>query len=191
MLTGVAAVSLTAAMTLAACGGSTGGQGATTGTAGSGAAVVAFSASDRKALPDLSGKTLDGSSLDVASLKGKVVVLNIWGAWCGPCQDEAPALEQVYETEKNAGKDIAFVGIDTRDQAAQAAAFVKDKQISYPNLFDGDSESILQHLIGAVPLNTTPTTVIVDRAGKIAWRALGAVDQKLLQGALDPILAEK
>jgi thiol-disulfide isomerase/thioredoxin len=180
--TAVAAVVATAALALSACGGSGGANKDGLGR------ITAFAVKDRKPFPALSGPTLDGSTLDLASLKGKVVVVNIWGSWCDPCREESPYLERVYEENKDKG--VAFVGIDTRDDTAQAKAFVAQKQMTYPSLVDGDDEKLLTKLVGIVPLQGVPTTVIIDRNGKVAWRVTDKVDAKTLSAGLDPIVAE-
>jgi thiol-disulfide isomerase/thioredoxin len=185
--TAVVALVATAALTLSACGS---GKTNAANSAGLGT-VMTFKQGDRKTLPDVTGPTLDGSTLSLNSLRGKVVVINVWGSWCGPCQDEAPALEKVYEGAKNKGENVAFVGIDTRDNTDAAKAFVTDKLISYPNLVDGDDEKILVKFDGIVPLVSVPATLIVDPSGKIAWRALTGITAKTLQAGLDSVLAEK
>ena len=98
-------VAVTAAMTaaaltfgLAACGGSTPKNKDGLGTA------AAFSVKDRKQFPMLAGTTLDGTKLDMASFKGKVMVVNIWGSWCDPCQAEAPYLEHANEAYRDKGE---------------------------------------------------------------------------------------
>ena len=151
--------------------------------------AVAFSVKDRKQFPMLSGTTLDGTPLDMNSFKGKVIVVNIWGAWCDPCQREAPYLEHANEAYLDKG--VRFVGIDTRDDTGQAKAFVKDKQISYPNLVDGDSETLLTKLAGITSLGSVPSTLIIDRDGGLAWRALRPVTFDDLSAALDTVLAGK
>jgi thiol-disulfide isomerase/thioredoxin len=183
--TALAAVVAATALGLSACGGSSSGGKNTDGLG----KVTAFAPADRKAFPTLSGPTLDGSTLDMASLKGKVIVLNVWASWCGPCEQETPYLERVYEQNKDKG--VAFVGIDTRDNDAQAKAFVAQKQVQYPHLVDGADEKLLAKLVGIVPLQGVPTTVIIDRSGKVAWRDTLAVDSKTLSAGLDPIVAEK
>jgi thiol-disulfide isomerase/thioredoxin len=183
----MAAVVAAAALGLTACGGS-GGSGGSGGKNKDGlGTVVSFKPADRKAFPALSGPTVDGTTLDLASFKGKVVVLNTWGSWCKACKEESPYLERVYENYKDKG--VQFVGIDTRDNLPQARSFVADNNLTYPSLVDGDSETLLTKLVGIIPLQAVPTTVIVDRDGKLAWRAAVGVDSKTLSAALDPILA--
>jgi thiol-disulfide isomerase/thioredoxin len=156
-------------------------------SSGLGRATV-IAAGKRVAFPQLSGPTLDGSTLNLASYKGQVVVVNIWGSWCPSCEDEAPALEKTYEAYRDKG--VAFVGIDTRDNVGQAKAFVKSSRILYPNLVDGDSENLLTQLVGLVPLQGVPTTLMIDRNGKVAWSASMGLDDKVLSGGLDSVLAE-
>lgn len=168
---------------LAACGGS-----GPKNKDGSGTAV-AFPVGKRKPFPMLSGTTLDGAKLDLSSFKGKVLVVNLWGSWCGPCQSEAPYLEHANEAFKDKG--VQFVGINTRDNPPQARAFVKDKQVSYPNLLDGDDETLLSKLVGITSLQNVPSTIVVDQDGKIAWRALRAVSYDDVAGALGTVLAGK
>jgi thiol-disulfide isomerase/thioredoxin len=181
-----AVVAVSSALTLAACGGSSNAA----NKAGLGV-ITTWNAADRKALPEMSGATLGGGSLDVASLKGKVIVVNFWGSWCGPCQDEAGYLQDTYQ--KYADKGVAFVGVDTRDgtDSAQANTFVRTNKITYPNLIDGDDEKYMKDFVGVVPLDSVPATLIVDRQGKIAWRALIGINSTQLQTGLDSILAEK
>ncbi|GAA1979939.1 TlpA disulfide reductase family protein [Catenulispora subtropica] len=169
---------------LAACGGSSGPKNKN----GDGTAV-AFAVGQRKPFPMLSGTTLDGAKLDLNTFKGKVMVVNLWGSWCPPCQREAPYLEHAYEAYKDKG--VQFVGIDTRDDQAQARAFVADKQIGYPNLVDGDDESLLTKLVGITSLQNVPSTIIVDKDGKIAWRALREVTYDEVAAALDTVVTQK
>lgn len=181
---GLAVVTAAAlAFGLAGCGGSSSKNKDGLGTA------AAFSTSSRKPFPMLAGKTLDGSQLDMAAYKGKVMVVNIWGSWCDPCQAEAPYLEHANEVYRDKG--VQFVGIDTRDNTGQAQAFVKDKQISYPNLVDGDSETLLTKLAGITSLGSVPSTLIIDQKGGLAWRALRPVTFADLSAALDTVLAGK
>ncbi|MEY9894188.1 peroxiredoxin [Catenulispora sp. MAP5-51] len=178
------AISSAAALALAltACGGS--GPKNKEGYGG----VASIAVGHRKPLPTLSGTTLDGTKLDLASFKGKVVVLNIWGSWCDNCEAEAASVEQAYAAFKDKG--VQFVGIDTRDNTAQAQAFVKAKQIGYPSLVDDGNETLLAKLAGITSLQFIPSTLIIDKNGDLAWRALRGVDYNDLSAALGPVIAE-
>lgn len=160
----------------------------TKNTEGLGTAGV-FAAHSRKPLPVLSGTTLDGGKLDLSSFKGNVVVLNIWASWCDSCQAEAPYLERTYEAYK--GKGVQFVGVDAPDNSGQAKAFVRDQKIGYPNLVDGADETLLTKLAGIVSLSSVPSTLIIDRNGDLAWRALRPVTYTELSAALETVTAEK
>ena len=87
------------------------------------------------------GPRSDGTTLDLASLRGKVVVVNVWGSWCPPCREEAPVLKTV--SDDLAAKDVAFVGIDTRDSDAAAKPFLDNLDLTYPNVVDEDGILLL------------------------------------------------
>ncbi|CAM5703748.1 TlpA family protein disulfide reductase [Streptomyces aurantiogriseus] len=144
----------------------------------------------RDAAPDLSGKTVDGKQLDVSSYKGKIVVLNVWGSWCAPCRAEAPGFEKVYKDLQ--GKGVQFVGINTRDtKAANALAFEKEQGVTYPSLYDPTGKLMLRFEAGTLNLQAIPSTLILDREGKIAARSLAALSEEKLRGMIAPVLAEK
>ncbi|PZH19113.1 redoxin domain-containing protein [Streptomyces sp. NTH33] len=187
----LAAGTAVAALTLSACGsgGTSGGSGNTnfiTSTDG----IATVKKDERKPAPDLSGETLDGKQLDMAAYKGKVVVLNIWGSWCAPCRAEAPNLVKV--AEDTAAKDVQFIGINTRDTSTQPAiAFEKQYQVPYPSLYDPTGKLMLRFEKGTLNPQAIPSTIIVDRDGKIAARALQALSEEKLRKMLDPVVAEK
>ena len=180
-----------AALLLSACGsGGTQGGGGNTGfvTGANGIATVAKSS--RTPAPDLSGKTIDGKQLDVADYKGKIVVLNVWGSWCGPCRLEAKNFVKVSEDLKDQG--VQFVGINTRDTSTTPArAFEKAHGVTYPSLYDPTGKLMLRFKKGTLNPQLIPSTLVIDRDGKIAARALQALSEERLLGMLKPVLAEK
>ncbi|AYV29199.1 TlpA family protein disulfide reductase [Streptomyces sp. CJ_13] len=190
------AVTLAGAFTLAACGDS-GGGGKSAGSAGgnyvtgpSGISTVAKA--DRTDAPKLDGETVDGKTLDTTTLKGKIVVLNVWGSWCPPCRAEAPNFAKVSKELADAGKDVAFVGINTRDNSKQnAAGFEETFGITYPSLYDPDGKLMLRFPKGTLNAQSIPSTIVLDREGKIAARTLVAVNEEQLRSMIDPLLAEK
>ncbi|MEU7282810.1 TlpA disulfide reductase family protein [Streptomyces sp. NPDC045431] len=190
----LAAGTLAAALALTACTSGTkgvsGGGGDTNFVAGNGG-ILTVPKSERKAVGTMAGKTLQGAPLDVADLKGKVVVLNVWGSWCGPCRTEAPHLNKVSEDLKARG--VEFVGLNTRDISPQPAVkFEQDNGITYPSLHDPAGEIILNGFPkGTLPPQAIPSTVVLDREGKIAARVLKAVSEEQLRSMIDPVLAEK
>nr|WSX50457.1 TlpA family protein disulfide reductase [Streptomyces sp. NBC_00974] len=190
------AVALASAVTLTACGGSDG-SGKSSGSAGgnyvtgpSGISTVARA--DRTAAPKLDGETVDGQTLDTTTLKGKVVVLNVWGSWCPPCRAEAKYFAKVSKDLADAGQEVAFVGLNTRDNSKQnAASFEETYGITYPSLFDPDGKLMLRFPKSALNPNAIPSTIVLDREGKIASRTLAAVNEEQLRSMIDPLLAEK
>jgi thiol-disulfide isomerase/thioredoxin len=180
-----------AALVLSACGsgGTSGGAGNSNYVSGKdGISTVAKGSRDTA--PDLSGKTIDGKQLDVADYKGKVVVLNIWGSWCPPCRAETPNLVKV--AKETAGQGVQFVGINTRDPSTSlATAFEKQQGIPYPSLYDRTGKLMLRFKKGTLNPQTIPSTIIIDRDGKIAARTLQALSEDKLHEMLDPVLAEK
>ncbi|MDH6217807.1 TlpA family protein disulfide reductase [Streptomyces pseudovenezuelae] len=185
------AVAATAALTLTACGsgGTSGGGGDTNFVMGKDGISTAEKG-QRAAAPDLSGKTVDGEQLDVASYKGKIVVLNVWGSWCAPCRAEAPNLEKVYQDLQ--AKGVQFVGINTRDtKTSSAAAFEKQQGVTFPSLYDPTGKLMLRFKKGTLNPQAIPSTLVLDREGKIAARSLAALSEDKLRKMIDPVLAEK
>ncbi|WP_267244964.1 TlpA family protein disulfide reductase [Streptomyces sp. PR69] len=188
-----AALAAVCALALTACsadGGKSGGGGNSNFVSGTGG-VATVAKGERQAVKELAGETLTGEHLDVADLKGKVVVLNIWGSWCGPCRAEAKHLAKVSkETEKDG---VQFVGINTRDpEKGPAINFEKDWGIEYPSLYDPNGKLIVHGFPkGSLNPQSIPTTIVLDREGKIAARAAGGVDEKKLRSMIDPLIAEK
>lgn len=187
----LAATATAAALTLSACssGGMSGGGGDTNFVTGKNGIATAAEG-HRDPAPDLSGKTIDGKTLDVADYKGKVVVINIWGSWCGPCRAEGKYFAKV--SKDYAGKGVQFVGINTRDTSTTpAVAFEKEQGITYPSLYDPTGKLMLRFRKGTLNPQLVPTTLILDRDGKIAARALQALSEEDLLKMLKPVLAEK
>jgi thiol-disulfide isomerase/thioredoxin len=180
-----------AALVLSACssGGTSGGSGNTNFITGSDG-IATVKKGDRQAAPDLSGKTIDGKTLDTADYKGKVLVVNVWGSWCSPCRAEADNLVQVAKA--TAGKGVQFVGLNTRDTSTEpAVAFEKKYAVPYPSLYDPTGRLMLRFKKGTLNPQAIPSTIVIDRDGKIAARALQALSEDKLREMLDPVIAEK
>jgi peroxiredoxin len=154
--------------------------------AGDGSFIV-LDQSQRQPAPELAGETLDGDTFTLADTRGDVVLLNVWASWCAPCRAEAPILQKVWEDVE--GEGVQFVGLDTRDSDAAARAFVNRFGLTYPNVIDRDGQ--LQLLFGeTLPPQAIPSTLLIDRQGRVAARALGKVSESTLRGLLEPLIAE-
>lgn len=177
------------ALALTGCAGNQGGQpqaGDTRFVAGDGK-VQLFPAADRKVAPAIQGPTLDGGTASLAAHKGKVVVLNFWASWCNPCRAEAPVLKDIAAKTKASG--VEFIGVDFKDDKTRALAFERTEQTGYPSIHDQPGEIALAFQ-GTVPPAAIPSTLIIDRQGKIAGRALGAVKYTDLMNAVTKVRDE-
>ena len=114
----------------------------------------------------LSGESLlaPGTTIGLDDYAGRVVVLNVWGSWCGPCRTEVPDLEFVHQQTAPLG--AAVLGIDVRDDRTAAADFVRDRGLTYASIFDPPGRSLAQ--LGGVPRNVVPLTVVLDRQHRVA-----------------------
>ncbi|MEV4556665.1 TlpA disulfide reductase family protein [Kitasatospora sp. NPDC049285] len=185
------AATLLAALALAGCSssGSVSGDGSTGFVTGKGGIDTAATGK-RAAAPDVTGTGLDGTgSLKLSDYRGKVVVLNIWGSWCSPCRAEAKGLQEV--SQKYADQDVQFLGINTRDtDPANAVAFERNFGVTYPSIYDPDGTQILKFPKGSLNPQSIPTTIVVDRDGRLAARAMHALSAEDLETMLKPVLAE-
>ncbi|WP_083880909.1 TlpA disulfide reductase family protein [Nocardia araoensis] len=145
----------------------------------------------RGTIGKLSGPDLmtAGKTTAVEDYAGKVVVLNLWGQWCGPCRAEAPALEKVYEATKDKG--VAFLGINVRDpQQDKAQDFVVDNKVGYPSIYDPSMRTLLA-LGGNFPTSVIPTTLVLDRQHRVAAVFLRSLLAEDLQPVVESIAAEE
>ncbi|MFE0451045.1 TlpA family protein disulfide reductase [Streptomyces sp. NPDC058914] len=180
-----------AALLVSACtsGGISGGGGDTKFVMGTDG-ISTVEKGERDAAPELSGRTIDDKQLAVSSYKGKVVVLNVWGSWCAPCRAEAANFQKVYADLK--GKGVQFVGINVADpQVRSALAFEKQYGVTYPSLYDPSSKLMLRFEKGTLNPQAIPSTLVLDREGRIAARSLAALSEEKLRSMIAPVLAEK
>jgi peroxiredoxin len=151
-----------------------------------GLAAGVFRVEDRRQAPEISGETLDGGRLDLDQFAGKVVVLNFWAQWCAPCRAEARNLNAVYAQTKASG--VEFVGVNIKDDRTAARAMVRSKNIAYPSLFDPNGLLLLKFR-GQAP-QSPPTTLVLDRKGRVAARFLQGVTETQLLIPVRAIAAE-
>jgi thiol-disulfide isomerase/thioredoxin len=135
----------------------------------------------------LSGTTLDGKKLSLAEFRNSVVVVNVWGSWCGPCEAEAPELRKAWTSLSGPGKPVQFVGIDFREDPQRGLAAQQRHGLGYPSLSD-ESGVLILGLQGKAAV--VPTTLVLDRSGRIAARVSGPITASTLTGLVEDTLAE-
>ena len=172
---------------LGGCSGGTGQAVAGQGYIAGRGTVVQLAPGDRDDPVDFTGRTLDGSRFDVTDHRGDVVVVNIWGSWCPPCIAEAAALQDVWAG--NQAKGVQFVGINFRDNRDAALAHERRFGVSYPSIEDEAGETLLQ-LRGSLPPRAIPSTLVLDRSGRVSARVLGQVPAATLRALVSDALAE-
>ena len=168
------------AFALTACGGGGSSTAEESFVSGDGSTTF-IKISDRKIAPAITGMTLSGDNYTYK--KDRIAVVNVWASWCSPCRAEAPTLVALA----NKYTDVAFIGILTRDNPANAEAFERRFNIPYPTVID---DSILLGFKGSLPANAIPTTVILDKSGLVAARISGVVTVASLSKLIEKVSAE-
>ncbi len=148
--------------------------------AGSGS-VVFIKQSERRDAPKFSGKTL--TTGDVTLNSNQVTVINVWASWCAPCRAEAPLLQEFSIQYPQ----VQFAGVLTRDNISSAKAFYENFNLTYPTFID---DSILIGFKGSLIPNAIPTTLIIDKQGKVAVRISGEVTVAILKKMLEKVITD-
>jgi thiol-disulfide isomerase/thioredoxin len=126
---------------------------------------ITYDVAQRQTAPVLAGDDLmnEGKQLSLADFPGKVVVLNLWGQWCGPCRTEAPEMESLAKQATG----VQVLGIDVRDPARDVAQdFVRDRKLTYPSIYDPDGRVLLK--LSGYPRNIIPSTIVLDKQHRVA-----------------------
>ncbi|HEX6357230.1 TlpA disulfide reductase family protein [Actinophytocola sp.] len=188
-------IALLLAAALLAAGCSTGSDAVATGTdfnfvSPGGKTEITYDGDDRQKVPEIQGENLmkEGEQLKVSDYEGKVVVMNIWGAWCPPCRVEAPQLQKVWEAYEDKG--VQVVGIDVRDEDRTFPQdFMRDTGLTYPSIYDPSTRSLLP--LKGYPRSAVPSTIVLDKQHRVAAVYLVELLAEDLTPLLDRLLAEK
>jgi thiol-disulfide isomerase/thioredoxin len=149
--------------------------------------VTEFPVANRGKSVTWSGPTETGGILSSAQLTGVPVVMNYWYAGCAPCRAEAPEL---LEISKKFPK-VQFVGVNVRDSAATAAAFNRNFKLTWSSIIDSQSGSVALAFTGIVTPDAVPTTLVIDKKGRVSARVLGRIDKSILTTLIKTVQDEK
>ncbi|WP_098961016.1 TlpA disulfide reductase family protein [Pseudonocardia sp. N23] len=142
----------------------------------------------RGAVRGLAGQDLadPARTTSLQDFAGQVVVVNIWGSWCGPCREEIPDLQQVHRLKRDDG--VTVLGIAVRDDRDKARDFLRDRGVDYSSIFDPPGRSLAA--LRGFPPNVVPSTIVLDRGHRVAAIFLGSVRISELLPAVERIAAE-
>jgi len=147
--------------------------------------VQTFEPEAREEPVEFSGTTDEDEEFDSSDELGEVVVVNFWYAQCPPCRAEARDLEALSERFEADG--VQFVGVNTRDEAGTARSFATEFGVSYPSILDYQDAGVQLAFSSNIPPNAVPTTLVLDREGRVAARILGQVTEPSI---LDTIIRD-
>jgi len=146
--------------------------------------------SDRQDPVDFTGETETGETVSSEQYLGGVLVVNFWYAACGPCRAEAGFLEEAHASF--AGQDVAFLGINTSDSASTATAFADKYGVTYPSALAAEDGALKLSFAERTPINATPTTLVIDKQGRVAARIIGQLSESsILETIVRDVLAEQ
>ncbi len=151
-------------------------------------AITEIPATQRDAPIVFSGVDATGATISSDDFAGSVYVVNFWYAACGPCRAEAPDLKALSEQYA----DVPFLGVNVSDSPDVAATFTTKNGLGYPSIIDANTATVQLAFAGAVAPNAVPTTLVVDRDGRVAARISGLIrDKSILAAMIDTVVAEK
>ncbi|MFK4226273.1 TlpA family protein disulfide reductase [Streptomyces sp. NPDC019890] len=145
-----------------------------------------IAAGHRQQAADIEGRTPGGEPVRLSDFRGKVVVINAWASWCGPCRAETPGLQRLHK--ELGGQGLQVLGVNGEDDAAAAQAFLGEYKVTYPTLMDEGGRQMLRMPKGLVSQLGLPYTLVVDRDGKVAAAHGGAINEAELKGLVTPLL---
>lgn len=152
-------------------------------------AYTVIAADDRGAPIEFSGTIENGDTVSSDDYRGEVLVVNFWYAGCPPCRLEAPDLETLAQRFEPDG--VSFLGVNIYDQAPTALSFAKEFGVTYPSILDVNSGSVRLAFAGQVAPTAVPTTLVLDREGRVAARIAGLVSEpSVLRSMISDALAE-
>lgn len=150
-----------------------------------GAAAVTFAILSPLLAADLNLSALDGSKVRLRDLRGQIVVLNFWATWCGPCKEELPLLAATANEYKDKGVTVVAVSLDEKKDRPRVAAFVKERQLSFPVWTGASGDDLDRFKLG----EAVPATAFLDSNGRIVARISGQLRPNEIKARLDWLLS--
>jgi thiol-disulfide isomerase/thioredoxin len=147
--------------------------------------VTEFALGSRPGFEAFAGTTESGQVLDSSAFEGNVIVMNWWYSACAPCRAEAGDLAMLSVEFEDS---VQFVGVNVRDTAETALAFDRNFGIEYPSLIDAQSGQVSLAFTGVVSPQAVPTTIVIDRDGKVASRILGRIEASILRTLIQTVV---
>ena len=144
--------------------------------------VTEIAESERGEPVAFAGTTESGEKISSSDFDGDVLVVNFWYAACAPCRAEAPELQEL--SSEYDGKGAQFIGVNVYDQADTALSFNDTYGITYPSIMDVQSGAVKLAFTGTVPPKAVPTTLVLDKEGRVAARILGQLKDASILGTL-------
>jgi thiol-disulfide isomerase/thioredoxin len=151
--------------------------------------ISEWAKSSRQAPVVWKGVPENGGVLGSANLTGVVTVLNFWYAGCAPCRAESKDL--VALSEEFAKQHVQFIGVNVRDTASTAKAFERNFGVTYPSIIDNNTGSVVLAFTGIVSPQAVPTTLVIDKQGRVSSRILGRIEKGTLKALIETVIAEK
>jgi thiol-disulfide isomerase/thioredoxin len=151
--------------------------------------ISEWAKSSRQAPVVWKGVPENGGVLGSANLTGVVTVLNFWYAGCAPCRAESKDL--VALSEEFAKQHVQFIGVNVRDTASTAKAFERNFGVTYPSIIDNNTGSVVLAFTGIVSPQAVPTTLVIDKQGRVSSRILGRIEKGTLKALIETVVAEK
>ena len=151
--------------------------------------ISEWAKASRQAPVEWKGVLERGALLGSANLTGVVTVLNFWYAGCAPCRAEAKDLLAL--SKEFADQKVQFIGVNVRDTASTAKAFERNFGMTYPSIIDNNTGSVVLAFTGIVSPQAVPTTLVIDKHGRVSSRILGRIEKGTLKALIETVVAEK
>ena len=137
---------------------------------------------EQRSAPEFTVESVDGETVSLSGLRGKVVMLDFWSSWCPPCRREAPVLAQMYREYE--GKNVEFIGVAIWDNPKKIPLYIQEFGLTYPNVLDERGKIAIDYGVVGIP-----EKFFIDTRGNLVRKFSGPIEPESLRAALDRLLA--